>query len=120
MLQSSSSDPGSIPGTSTTNVRRRGSSGAERVFGVTLVGMGRRIPDESRFVFTIQEHGTTIGGGNRKRDLRYWEAVWDVPADYLHLTKHRQIIGSSKVSKADAIADAEARVEAFLREHALQ
>ena len=81
--------------------------------------MGRRVDHEPRFVFTIHESGTTIGGGNRKRDLRYWEAVWDVPAEYLHLTKHRQITGSSKTSRAEAIADAESRVEAFLQEHGL-
>lgn len=81
--------------------------------------MSRRVQSEPRFVFAIHESGTTIGAGNRKRELRYWEATWDVPAEYSHLTKQRQIIGSSKSSRAEAIADAELRVETFLREHGL-
>ena len=81
--------------------------------------MGKRFGSEPRFTLAIHESDTTIGGGSRKRELRYWEAVWDVPAEYLHLTKHRQIIGSSRTSKADAIADAEARIDAFFQEHSL-
>lgn len=81
--------------------------------------MGRRVDSEPSFVFVIHESGTIIGAGNRKRELRYWEAVWDVPLEHSHLTNHRQIIGASKSSRAEAIADAEVRVEAFLREHGI-
>ena len=80
--------------------------------------MGRRFEPEARFPLAIHESGTTIGAGKRRRDLRYWEAVWDIPAEYHSRTKERQIIGSSKSSAADAISMAEALIDDFLREHA--
>ena len=81
--------------------------------------MGRRFESEPRFALTIHESGTTIGAGKRRRDLRYWEAVWEIPVEYRELTKERQIIGASKASRADAIAQAEGLVDEFLREHPL-
>lgn len=81
--------------------------------------MGRRMESEPRFALAIHESGTTIGAGKRRRDLCLWEAVWDIPAEYQPLTKERQIIGSSRSSKQDAIANAEALIDAFLSAHAL-
>lgn len=81
--------------------------------------MGRRFESEPRFALAIHESGTTIGAGKRRRDLHYWEAVWDIPAEYHQFTKTRQIIGSSKSSKLEAIANAEQLIDDFLREHVL-
>ena len=78
-----------------------------------------RTPDDGhpRFTFIIHEHGTTIGAGKRRRDLRAWECLWEVPSELVEVAKTRYIIGTSKSSQADAVQRTEALVEDFLRQH---
>ena len=82
--------------------------------------MGKRYASEPEYALAIHESSTSIGAGNRRRELRYWEAVWNIPDEYHHLVKTRQIVGSSKSSKAEAIAQAEELITQFLQEHSLR
>ena len=56
----------------------------------------------------------TLGNGARKRDLVVWDCIWNVPAELIGASKTRQIIATSKVSRADAIQKANLLVEEFL------